>query len=211
MIDFLNGYSAHLIYVLLFFLLFLCGIGFPMAEEFVLLAGGVLVASGMLNPVLMFLSTFLGVMIGDVMLFFVGRGLATRLTSLAHVTRWLSHERLAKGRVFFARHGSTTVFLARFLPGLRAPTFLLAGTMQLGIWRFVVMDMMAACIFVPVICWIGYLFADRVDIIAIWFQSLERVILTLLVIMGLSGFIWRYRGRRSEPISPPGSSTVDYP
>ena len=50
MIDFLNGFSAHLIYLLLFFLLLLCGIGFPMAEELVLLAGGVLVASGCSIP-----------------------------------------------------------------------------------------------------------------------------------------------------------------
>ena len=45
MVEFLNGYSDLWIYALLFFLLFLCGIGFPMAEELVLLAGGVLVAA----------------------------------------------------------------------------------------------------------------------------------------------------------------------
>src|SRR5512145_2806919 len=57
MVNFLNGFPVHLIYILLFFLLLLCGIGFPMAEELVLLAGGVLVASGVLHPLLMFLAT----------------------------------------------------------------------------------------------------------------------------------------------------------
>ena len=66
MLEFLNSYSAHLIYVFLFLLLLLCGLGFPMAEELVLLAGGVLVASGVLHPLLMLLVNLLGVLIGDV-------------------------------------------------------------------------------------------------------------------------------------------------
>ena len=97
MVEFLNGYSDLWIYALLFFLLFLCGIGFPMAEELVLLAGGVLVASGVLDPLFMCLSTFLGVIVGDVLLFWLGRGIGTRLTTSAYFMRWFSPQRLAKG------------------------------------------------------------------------------------------------------------------
>jgi hypothetical protein len=101
MVDFLNSFPAHLIYVLLFVLLFLCGIGFPMAEELVLLGGGVLVASAVLRPLPMLLSTFLGTIIGDVLLFWLGRGLATRLTTSMYLTRWLPLHQIAKGRAFF--------------------------------------------------------------------------------------------------------------
>ena len=52
MLEFLNGYSAHVMYGLLFVLLLLCGLGFPMAEELVLLTGGVLWASKVLDPLL---------------------------------------------------------------------------------------------------------------------------------------------------------------
>jgi membrane protein DedA with SNARE-associated domain len=211
MIDYLNSYSAHLIYALLFFLLFLCGIGFPMAEELVLLAGGVLVASGVLHPVLMLFSTFLGVITGDVLLFWLGRGLATRLTTSIYFTRWLSPRKLLKGRTFFAQHGNTTVFLARFIPGLRAPTFLLAGTMQMGLWRFVAMDILAAFIFVPIICGGGYLFADHIDAVAAWFRSFERVCLTLLAITGLTWLLRRYRGKRTNRLPTPHADAVDCP
>ena len=86
MLEFLNGYSAPLIYVFLFILLLLCGLGFPMAEELVLLAGGVLVASGVLHPFLMLLVNFLGVLIGDVFLFGLGRGVNS------HFRRCCAHE-----------------------------------------------------------------------------------------------------------------------
>jgi membrane protein DedA with SNARE-associated domain len=198
MVDFLSSFSAHLIYILLFFLLFLCGIGFPMAEELVLLAGGVLVASAILNPFLMLLATFLGAIVGDVLLFWLGRGLAAKLATSMSFTRWLAPRRVARGAAFFLRHGSTTVFLARFVPGLRAPTFFLAGTMQMPFWRFTVMDVLAGLIFVPAICWLGYLFADHFEVLTYWFRNLERATVTALVLLGLSWLLWRYRGKRGE-------------
>src|SRR5262245_17251756 len=97
MLEFLNSYSAHLIYVFLFLLLLLCGLGFPMAEELVLLAGGVFVASGVLQPVLMLLVTLLGVLIGDVFLFGLGRGVSRRLSHSPRFTPWFAHK-LARGR-----------------------------------------------------------------------------------------------------------------
>jgi membrane protein DedA with SNARE-associated domain len=211
MLNFLDGHSAYVIYIFLFFLLLLCGVGFPMAEELVLLAGGMLVASAVLNPALMFLVTFLGVMLGDVLLFGFGHGLATRFTHSAYFTRWFSPQRLARGQAFFVRHGSATVFLARFIPGLRAPTFLLAGTMRMGFWRFVVMDTLAALVFIPVICVVGYWFADQIDVVATWFRKVERVILTLVGLAGLSWCIKRYRSKKAEPIATPHVRAVDQP
>ena len=211
MVDFLNGFSAHLIYLLLFFLLLLCGIGFPMAEELVLLAGGVLVASGVLNPLLMFLVTFLGTIVGDVLLFWLGRGLATKLTTSAYFSRWLSPQKITTGGAFFARYGNTTVFLARFIPGLRAPTFFLAGTMQMPFWRFTAIDILAGLIFVPMICWLGYLFADQFDALTYWFRSVERATVTVLVLLALSWLLWRCRGKRRDRAATIRASGADWP
>jgi membrane protein DedA with SNARE-associated domain len=197
MLEFLNSYSAHLIYVFLFILLLLCGLGFPMAEELVLLAGGVLVASGVLHPLLMLLVNLLGVLIGDVFLFGLGRGVNRRLSRSPRFTHWFAHK-LARGRPFFARYGDTTVFLARFIPGLRAPTFLIAGTMQMSLWRFVSIDTLASLIFVPALCLIGYVFADQVDMIATWFRKTERTLGTLLVLALLGWLCRRYWERRKS-------------
>ena len=211
MVDFLNSFPVHLIYVLLFLLLFLCGVGFPMAEELVLLGGGVLVASAVLRPLPMLLSTFSGTIIGDVLLFLLGRGLATRLTTSVFLTRWLPLHQIAKGRAFFARYGNATVFLARFLPGLRAPTFFLAGTMQMPFWRFTAMDVLAGLVFVPLICWLGYLFADHFEVLTYWFQNLQRTIVTVLLLLGLSWWLWRGRGKRGGHAATIHANGADQP
>jgi membrane-associated protein len=204
MLEFLNSYSAHLIYAFLFLLLLLCGLGFPMAEELVLLAGGVLVASGVLNPLLMLLVNLLGVLIGDVFLFGLGRGVSRRLSRSPRFTHWFAHK-LARGRPFFARYGDATVFLARFIPGLRAPTFLIAGTMQMSLWRFVSIDTLAGLIFVPALGLLGYVFADQVDVIATWFRHTERTFATLmgLALLGWLGHRYWERRKSSTTSTPP--------
>jgi membrane protein DedA with SNARE-associated domain len=204
MLEFLNEYPPHLIYVILFVLLLLCGLGFPMAEELVLLLGGALVASRVLHPLLMLLVHFLGVLIGDVFLFGLGRGVSSRLSRSPRFTAWFAHK-LERGRPFFVRYGDTTVFLARFIPGLRAPTFLIAGTMQMSLWRFVSIDALASLIFVPVLCALGYFFVDQRDMIATWFRNTERGIVTLLMLVLLGWLSRRYWGKRksSTTVTPP--------
>jgi membrane-associated protein len=204
MLEFLNEYPPHLIYVILFVLLLLCGLGFPMAEELVLLLGGALVASSVLHPLLMLLVHFLGVLIGDMFLFGLGRGVSSRLSRSPRFTAWFAHK-LERGRPFFIRYGDTTVFLARFVPGLRAPTFLIAGTMQMSLWRFVSIDALASLIFVPVLCALGYFFVDQRDMIATWFRNTERGIVTLLMLVLLGWLSRRYWGKRksSTTVTPP--------
>lgn len=196
MLDFLNGFSAQLIYFLLFLLLLLCGLGFPFAEEPVLLAGGVLVSFGVLNPLLMLLSTFLGVIVSDLLLLWLGRSLALRLATSGYLVRWFPRRQLACGETFFSRYGSTAIFLVRFLPGLRAPTFLLAGTMQMRLWRFLLIDTLAACLYVPMVCGLGYVFADHLDDVAHWFRNIKRVMLILVAILVGGWLLWYYRYKR---------------
>jgi len=200
MLEFLNGYSAQLIYAFLFVLLLLCGLGFPMAEEIVLIAGGVLVASGVLDPFVMLLVNFLGVVIGDVCLFGLGHGVTNHLRRSPRFTARFT-PRLERGRPFFARYGNATVFLARFIPGLRAPAFLMAGTMQMSLWRFILIDTLAGLIFVPTLAVVGYLFADQLELIAIWFRRVERAIGTLLA-LALLGWLFRhYWGKRKNRVA----------
>lgn len=195
MLEVLTGYSAQLIYVLLFILLLLCGLGFPMAEELVLLAGGVLVASGTLHPGLMFFVMLAGVLIGDLFLFGLGRGVNRRLSRSPRFTDWFAHK-LERGRPFFARYGNTTVFLARFIPGLRAPAFLIAGTMQMPLWRFLLIDGVASLLFVPALCVVGYCFADHIEVIAVWLYRLEYAIGVLLLLTLAGCMAWRHWGKR---------------
>ena len=53
----------------------------------------------------------------------------------------------------------------------------------MSLWRFVAIDTLASLIFVPALGLVGYVFADQVDMIAMWFQHAGRALGTLMVLV----------------------------
>ena len=55
------------------------------------------------------------------------------------------------------------------------------------------------------LCIVGYLFADQMDVIARWFRNAERTISTLVVVVLLVWLWRRHLGKRksSTPVTPP--------
>lgn len=138
-----------------FLVLILCGLGLPIPEDLVLMAAGAL---GVLNghswlevTVLM----YVGVMLGDSMIFMAGRHLGGRLRSARWFRRYFSELKQAKVEALFERYHSTVFFVARFLPGLRAPVFFTAGSMKVPYLKFLAFDGAAALISVPLFVWLG--------------------------------------------------------
>jgi membrane protein DedA with SNARE-associated domain len=153
----------------MFAVLLACGFGLPLPEDVVLISGGILSARGVCN---FWVTTFIclaGVLVGDGVVFFAGRRYG------AHVkTSWL-FRRLFTERVdskisgIFAKYGDKVVFLGRFMPGLRMPIFLTAGTYKLSPAKFFALDGLAALISVPLWVWVGFIFGDN-------FEKLEKMI-----------------------------------
>jgi membrane protein DedA with SNARE-associated domain len=83
--------------------------------------------------------------------------------------------------------------------------------MQMPFWRFTTMDFLAGLIFVPMICWVGYLFADHFDVLTYWFRNLQRTTVTVCVLLGLSWWLWRCRGKRGSHTATMRASGADQP
>lgn len=136
-------------------LLILCGVGLPMPEDIILIGAGLVAAgtghSWLTTSVLM----YLGVLAGDSLIFAIGRRFGARLLGLRWTRRWLSPEKQERIARLLDRYGSAGYFLARFLPGLRAPIFWTAGAMKVRYVRFALFDGLAALISVPVFVWLG--------------------------------------------------------
>jgi membrane protein DedA with SNARE-associated domain len=143
-------------YPAVFLLLVLCGLGAPLSEELIILTGGLVVVQSGAHLQGMMLTAYLGVLAGDSALYFVGRSLGQRVFTHPRLARMLTPSRLAFLRQLFDRRGSQAVFLARFLPGVRAPAFLLAGASGLPYRRFLLADGAAAWVGALGLTWLGY-------------------------------------------------------
>lgn len=149
-------------YPAVFFLLVLCGFGAPLSEDLIIVTGGLVAARSEGSLPLMALAAFVGIVVGDSLLYRLGRSLGPRAFSHRRVQRVLTPSRVHFLHTQFARHGAFAVFLVRFLPGFRAPSYLLSGASGFPYKRFLVADAAGAAIVAPLVTWLGFRFGSTV-------------------------------------------------
>lgn len=173
------------------------GIGFPMPEELPVVVGGGLASRDLVYWWLMLPVCILGVVVGDGLLYGIGRLWGPRLLRYRWVnTRLLPPDRLQSIEDNFQQHGIKILLFARLTPGVRAPIFFTAGLTKLSLARFILADGIYAIPGVSVLFVLGYFFTDSmVNLIKNDVEQAKHIII-LLVIVGVVGyFTYRFLRR----------------
>lgn len=170
-------------YLGVFLILFVAGLGVPIPEELPIMAGGVLAHEGVVRWWLMLPVCVLGVLSGDVVLYWIGRHWGERVLSWRVVRFVMSREREESLKAAYRRHGVKIVFTARHVMGLRAAAFLTAGIARVPFGKFLAVDAAAAMVGVPVSFGLAFFFTDQLEAIIAGVHRAERwvVILALVV------------------------------
>lgn len=215
LVDTLGGHSLHLGYAGVFFVLILCGFGLPLPEDVVLVAGGVLawLASdvdavtfgGMLRDrglLAMIAVGLVGILAGDSVIFLAGRRFGHRVADFRPLRRVVTPEKLQLVEKKIRTRGNVVVMFARFLPGLRAPTYFTVGHARMPMWEFLLFDGAAALISAPLWVCIGFWFGSDLEEAAHAASRFSHWILTgVAVILVALWFRW-LQGRRAVPPAP---------
>lgn len=144
----LQGFPA---YVLLFALLFSCGIGAPINEDILLVAAAALTLRGIMEPVPLMVVSWFGLVAGDALVFHWGRRWGTRLLAHRWAARVVSPARLAATQATLERYGPGYIFVARFMPGVRTALFFAAGSLKMPYRHLFVFDGLAALVELPLL------------------------------------------------------------
>jgi membrane protein DedA with SNARE-associated domain len=172
-----SSYIEHFTYVGLFLVLVLCGMGLPVPEDLALLTGGFLVHRGLTQYPTTLVVSFVGVLAGDNSLFFIGRRFGARILQYLGFVRPHILPRIERLKSFMDRHGHMAIFYARFVAGVRAPVYLVAGSAGVAPRRFVLYDALGAVISVPIAVSIGYFFGDQIDSAIAYLGGFDRVVM----------------------------------
>ena len=156
--DVLFALPAQVGYGALFALVFAESAGLPVPGETALLAAGALTRSGHLLLPAVIVVGAVAAILGDNLGYWIGRrgGRAVLLRD----GRFASHRRraVAKADTFFARHGAKTVFLGRWVPGVRVVGAVLAGASAMP-WRtFLFYNATGALVWATGVCGLAALF-----------------------------------------------------
>ena len=178
----LQQFLEEFTYAGIFLALFLGGIGVPLPEEVAVLTSGVLAHEGVVRWWLALPVCILGVLSGDVVLYWVGRHWGERVLGWRPVRRVLSVERERILTEAYHRHGVKIVFTVRHVMGLRAAAFLTAGIVRVPFPRFLAADTAASMIGVPTSFGLAFFFTDQLEQIMADVHRAERWALLLLFI-----------------------------
>jgi membrane protein DedA with SNARE-associated domain len=137
----------------------LCSAGLlvnPLPEDVILMTAGYLIADGA-RPLASTLALCLvGIGCRDSLVMLLGRSLGHGLLERRWLQRLLSKGRIERSRQLLLDNQPKAILIARFLPGLRVPIFLVAGTLGLP-WRtFFLFDGLGLCVTVPLEVFLGY-------------------------------------------------------
>ena len=129
-----NHYLASYGLWALFFLVAAESSGIPVPGETALIAAAVLASQGVMVLWEVLVVAAAAAIIGDNIGYWIGRKGGRTLLLRWRVTRSTAQRLLPPGERFFRRHGPKTVFLARFIAGLRVTAAWIAGITHMH-WR----------------------------------------------------------------------------
>jgi membrane protein DedA with SNARE-associated domain len=185
-------------YLGLFLVLFLAGLGVPIPEEVPILASGVLAREGVVRWWLTVPVCLVGVLSGDVLLYWVGRHWGERVLGWRVVRYVMSRQREESLKDLYKRHGVKIIFTARHVMGLRSAAFLTAGIVRIPFGRFLAVDAAAALVGVPLSFGLAFFFTDQLESIVADVHRVERWAV-LIALVAVAGWIAMraYRGSRA--------------
>lgn len=113
-------------------------IGFAtlISEDLACITAGLLASEGVLSFGWALTAGFLGIYIGDMFLYLMGRIGGIALLRRAPF-RWMIKEaQIEQAENLFEEHGAKIIFSSRLLPGSRLPVYAAAGVLNYPLWRF---------------------------------------------------------------------------
>lgn len=197
MADWLLFQDGVVAYLSLFILLLGSTIGFP-PEDLVLIFAGVIAHRGNGQLAIIFLVCYLGILVGDLIIFSIGRRLGPKLFEKPWFKKRIHPSKISKVRVSLERRSLAMIFLARHLLYLRTVTFITCGAVKMGFGRFLIADAVAALISAPLMMGLGFVLSENADVALGFVETTKSILLLLLAITAFLALYIRRRMRRAN-------------
>lgn len=184
-------------YAVVFLGVFLENTGLPVPGETALLAGAALARFGGLSLVWVIAAATAGATLGDNLGFLIGRHGGRALAERHGWKIGLTPALLRQFDAYFERHGAKTVFIARFITGLRVFGAVLAGGSGLPWRKFLFYNATGAIVWSTAVAIAGYALAYSWETLERWIGHSGLVGLAIVAAIGVIAFLGRRRQRNT--------------
>src|SRR5690349_13274385 len=133
-------------FLVLFLLLFACGLGLPLPEDIPLIIAGALLVKSPTTWVIGGICAWTGIIGGDCVLYYLGRRFGLEITRLPFIGKHVTKERIQRVEELFNQYGVGVVAVGRLFAGIRGAMVVAAGATKFNFWKFLIADGLAAVV-----------------------------------------------------------------
>jgi membrane protein DedA with SNARE-associated domain/rhodanese-related sulfurtransferase len=162
----------------------------PVPAVLFLITAGALVGRGSLNFSIVVLVGVVGSLVADYGWFMAGRWGGFRVVRTLCAFSANGQHSAVRARTLFARWGLPGLVLAKFVPGLDGLMPPLAGALNVTTVLFLLFDAMGALFWSAGYCFLGYLFSDRLNVVAAMVARTSKILAIVLACV-LCYLLWR--------------------
>jgi membrane protein DedA with SNARE-associated domain len=190
--------------LVIFALLFACGLGLPLPEDIPLLVGGYFVGQGKMHIVVLCVLAWLGIIGGDCVLYSLARRYGLNITRVRFIGRHVTETRILWAEEKFERYGIWVVAICRMFAGVRGAMVIAAGAIRFNFIKFVIADGLAAIVSGGLFIWLGYLAGRTFGSVADVRQRIkhyEHYVTVGAIVVGCllaAYFLWRRAKLKAE-------------
>lgn len=183
------------IYVVLFLIIFvetgLVAMPFLPGDS-LLFTAGLFCKSGHLNLWFLLPLLFFAAVLGDNVNYWIGRTLGLNVFNYKFRGKPLvKKEHLDKTRLFFEKHGTKAIILARFVPFVRTFSPFAAGVSSMHYRRFFLFDLLGGGLWIGSMILAGYLLGEIT-----WIREHVDLMAIGIVLISISPILWSFLSKR---------------
>mgnify|MGYP000922305082 FL=1 len=168
----------------------------PIPSEIILPFSGFVAFGGSLNIYVVIVVATLAAYLGTLPFYFIGRwGNEFVMEFLKKYGKYLfiSQDDLQKGFDAFEKYGIGIVFFGRLVPIVRTVISFPAGVSRMNFLQFSIYTLVGAGIWSSILASAGFFFGDRWDMVSVYVERYENVILILLLVVVAVYIGWNIR------------------
>ncbi len=171
-------------------------------EDLTCIGTGLLVAKGILTYIPAAAACFIGILLTDITVYWLGRSVGSPMLRWVPF-RWLiDEEDVRNTESMFKESGLPIIFISRFIPGTRLPTYFSAGMVRARFSLIIFYFMMAILIWAPFLVGLSYLIGQQIIEYFYVYQDYAIWIFLALLLMIFTGLkvlipMATKRGRRN--------------
>lgn len=192
-------------YALIFAIVFAEAIGLPMPAAIALVGGGAAVAAKLLSGPTLFLLAICGMLLGDALLFVLGRYMGWTLLGLLCRLSMNPEACILNSAESFYKRGKTALVIAKFIPGVNTMSPPLAGSMKMKPLQFLQFDAAGAALYILAYGTLGYIGRDFLNKISDGFKMARHAVAEALFVAFVAYIVyrlWLYYKNREYRVVP---------